>query len=154
MTEQLESLRQLAISIMVLLLIVAGAFDLYLLRQVKYANQELTGIRPQAEQYIANWQKQGVPFMDNFFSDPFFAPSVPQEIRFKSQAATLEVKPLPPGAPAVSSTRLRPSKEYSLVIFVVCIVPSGLTIHVPFSSEGSALATSGIACAWSSRVAR
>ena len=81
-TEQLESLRQLAISIMVLLLIVAGAFDLYLLRQVKYANQELTGIRPQAEQYIANWQKQGVPFMDNFLRDitqygqthPDFAP--------------------------------------------------------------------------------
>ena len=40
------------------------------------------------------------PFMDNFFSDPFFAPSVPQEIRFKSQMVTLEVKPLPPGAPA------------------------------------------------------
>lgn len=40
------------------------------------------------------------PFMDNFFSDPFFAPSVPQEIRFKSQAVTLDVKPLPPGAPA------------------------------------------------------
>jgi BatD DUF11 like domain len=39
------------------------------------------------------------PFMDNFFSDPFFAPSVPQEIRFKSQAVTLEVKALPPGAP-------------------------------------------------------
>src|SRR5947207_8677183 len=40
------------------------------------------------------------PFMDNFFSDPFFAPSIPQEIRFKSQAVTLDVKPLPPGAPA------------------------------------------------------
>lgn len=40
------------------------------------------------------------PFMDNFFSDPFFQPSVPQEIRFKSQAVTLDVKPLPPGAPA------------------------------------------------------
>jgi hypothetical protein len=40
------------------------------------------------------------PFMDNFFSDPFFAPSIPQEIRFKSQAVTLEVKALPPGAPA------------------------------------------------------
>jgi hypothetical protein len=40
------------------------------------------------------------PFMNNFFSDPFFAPSVPQEIRFKSQAVTLDVKALPPGAPA------------------------------------------------------
>lgn len=39
------------------------------------------------------------PFMDNFFSDPFFAPSVPQEIKFKSEGVTLDVKPLPPGAP-------------------------------------------------------
>jgi oxygen tolerance protein BatD len=39
------------------------------------------------------------PFMDNFFADPFFAPSIPQEIRFKSQAVTLDVKALPPGAP-------------------------------------------------------
>jgi hypothetical protein len=40
------------------------------------------------------------PFMDNFFSDPFFAPSVPQEITFKSEGVTLDVKPLPSGAPA------------------------------------------------------
>jgi BatD DUF11 like domain len=40
------------------------------------------------------------PFMDNFFPDPFFAPSVPQPIRFRSDAVTLSVKALPPGAPA------------------------------------------------------
>src|SRR3954469_3195039 len=39
------------------------------------------------------------PFMDNFFSDPFFAPSIPQEVKFKSAGVTLDVKPLPPGAP-------------------------------------------------------
>jgi hypothetical protein len=39
------------------------------------------------------------PFMDNFFRDPAFMPSTPQELRLKSEAATLEVKPLPPGAP-------------------------------------------------------
>jgi hypothetical protein len=39
------------------------------------------------------------PFMDNFFSDPFFQPSVPQEIRFKTDKVTLDVKALPPGAP-------------------------------------------------------
>ena len=39
------------------------------------------------------------PFMDNFFRDPAFMPSTPQEIRLKSEAATLEVKALPPGAP-------------------------------------------------------
>ncbi|MEY2518400.1 MAG: hypothetical protein QOF24_159 [Verrucomicrobiota bacterium] len=40
------------------------------------------------------------PFMDNFFRDPSFAPSTPREIKLKSEAVTLEVKPLPPGAPA------------------------------------------------------
>jgi hypothetical protein len=40
------------------------------------------------------------PFMNNFFQDPAFMPSAPQEIRLKSEPVTLEVKPLPPGAPA------------------------------------------------------
>jgi oxygen tolerance protein BatD len=39
------------------------------------------------------------PFMDNFFRDPLFAPSTPQEIKFKSEPVMLEVKSLPPGAP-------------------------------------------------------
>lgn len=39
------------------------------------------------------------PFMDNFFRDPLFTPSTPQEIKLKSEAVTLEVKPLPPGGP-------------------------------------------------------
>ena len=60
--EQLESLRQLAISIMVLVLIVAGAFDLYLLRQVKYTSSELKSIQP----LIADFQKNRQPLMENF----------------------------------------------------------------------------------------
>ena len=39
------------------------------------------------------------PFMDNFFRDPMFTPSTPTEIKLKSEAVTLEVKALPPGAP-------------------------------------------------------
>ncbi len=39
------------------------------------------------------------PFFDNFFNDPAFAPSMPRQINLKSEAATLEVKPLPPNAP-------------------------------------------------------
>jgi hypothetical protein len=39
------------------------------------------------------------PFMDNFFRDPSFVPSTPREIKLKSEAAILEVKPLPPNAP-------------------------------------------------------
>ncbi len=40
------------------------------------------------------------PFFDNFFNDPAFAPSVPREVTFKSDPATIEVKALPPHAPA------------------------------------------------------
>src|SRR6266404_4559209 len=39
------------------------------------------------------------PFMDNFFRDPMFTPSTPQEIKIKSESVMLEVKSLPPGAP-------------------------------------------------------
>jgi hypothetical protein len=39
------------------------------------------------------------PFFNNFFNDPAFAPSVPKENNLKSEATTVEVKPLPPNAP-------------------------------------------------------
>jgi hypothetical protein len=39
------------------------------------------------------------PFMDNFFRDPLFAPSTPQDIKIKSESVMLDVKSLPPGAP-------------------------------------------------------
>lgn len=40
------------------------------------------------------------PFMDNFFRDPSFAPSSPHELKLKSEPVTLEVKAVPPNAPA------------------------------------------------------
>ncbi|HSH37165.1 MAG TPA: BatD family protein, partial [Chthoniobacterales bacterium] len=43
------------------------------------------------------------PFFNNFFNDPAFAPSVPKEINLKSDATTIEVKPLPPNAPPTFS---------------------------------------------------
>ncbi len=39
------------------------------------------------------------PFFNNFFNDPAFAPSIPREVKLRSESATLEVKPLPPNAP-------------------------------------------------------
>jgi len=42
---------------------------------------------------------QNDPFMDNFFRDPLFTPSTPQEVKIKSEPVMLEVKSLPPGAP-------------------------------------------------------
>jgi hypothetical protein len=40
------------------------------------------------------------PFFDNFFNDPAFAPSIPREMTLKSEPTTLQVKALPPHAPA------------------------------------------------------
>ncbi|MEO5719864.1 MAG: BatD family protein [Chthoniobacterales bacterium] len=40
------------------------------------------------------------PFFNNLFNDPAFAPSMPKEVHLKSEAGTLEVKPLPPNPPA------------------------------------------------------
>jgi hypothetical protein len=39
------------------------------------------------------------PLFNSFFNDPALAPSTPREIDLKSQATTLDVKPLPPNAP-------------------------------------------------------
>jgi hypothetical protein len=39
------------------------------------------------------------PFFNNFFNDPAFAPSMPKEVKLKSDAQFVEVKPLPPNAP-------------------------------------------------------
>jgi hypothetical protein len=40
------------------------------------------------------------PFFNNLFNDPAFAPSMPREVHLQSEAATLEVKALPPNPPA------------------------------------------------------
>jgi hypothetical protein len=39
------------------------------------------------------------PFFNNFFNDPAFAPSMPTEVKLRSDAQFVEVKPLPPKAP-------------------------------------------------------
>ncbi len=40
------------------------------------------------------------PFFQNFFNDPAFMPSERRELKLKSKGATIDVKPLPPNAPA------------------------------------------------------
>ena len=39
------------------------------------------------------------PIFDQFFNDPAFAPSMPQEVELKSSSTVVDVKPLPPNAP-------------------------------------------------------
>ena len=64
--EQYESLRGLVISALVLLIVLSASFDLFLLRQVKFARAELTAIRPGATQIIADYQSGSARKMDEF----------------------------------------------------------------------------------------
>jgi hypothetical protein len=79
---QVDSLRHLVISVLVLVIVVSGTFNLYLLRQVKYARVDLAGVRPQATQMIAEYNRVNAPLMQDFLkkitdygkTHPDFAP--------------------------------------------------------------------------------
>jgi hypothetical protein len=67
--EQFTALRHLVVSVMVLLMVVSGTFNLYLWKRWRDASRELDGLRPQAAQIaqtVANIQKVEVPAMQDF----------------------------------------------------------------------------------------
>jgi len=80
--EEYESLRHLVVSALVLCIIIAGALNLFLLRQVKYASADVAKIRPQIQQMEAEYQKVRGPAVDEFLrklvqygqTHPDFAP--------------------------------------------------------------------------------
>ncbi len=63
---QYDSLRHLVVSLLVLLFVVSGTLNLYLLRQVKNARNDLGGIRPQVAQMVAEYKKVREPAMNDF----------------------------------------------------------------------------------------
>lgn len=63
---QVEGLRHLIVSILILVVVVSGTFTVYLLRQWRAVGKELTAYRPQAAQMIADYQKVSVPVMTEF----------------------------------------------------------------------------------------
>jgi hypothetical protein len=67
--DQFNSLRHLIVSLMVLLMVVSGTFNLYLWKRWRDVSRELDGVRPQAAQIaqaVANLQKVEVPAMQEF----------------------------------------------------------------------------------------
>jgi hypothetical protein len=63
---QYEALRHLVVSILVLLVVISGTLNIYLLRQWRTTSKDLAGIRPQATQLIAEFQKVDGPRMQDF----------------------------------------------------------------------------------------
>jgi hypothetical protein len=62
---QFDALRHLVMSILILLIVISGTFNIYLLRQWRTVSKELLSIQQQAAPLFADYQKSG-PLMDDF----------------------------------------------------------------------------------------
>ena len=102
---QLDQLRHFGVSVLVLVIIISGTFNIYLLRQWQSSRKDLAAIRPQAEQMIADYQRTSSPMINDFVkkladygrSHPDFAPVLAKYgIRPAGPANT---PPPAPGAP-------------------------------------------------------
>ena len=98
---QLEGIQHLVTSILILVVVLSGTLNIYLLRQWRTASKDLAGVRPQASQMIAEYQKVSAPLMNDFVrriteygrTHPDFAPIL-AKYNLKPATATN-----PPAAP-------------------------------------------------------
>jgi hypothetical protein len=63
---QLDQLRHLLVSVLLLVIVISGTFNIYLLRQWRSTSRDLAGFRPQAAQMIGEYQKVRGPAMGDF----------------------------------------------------------------------------------------
>jgi len=63
---QVQSLHQLIISVLVLMIVISGTLSIYLLRQWRMTSKDLASIRPAASQVFAEYTKERAPRMDAF----------------------------------------------------------------------------------------
>src|SRR6476646_3951893 len=63
-----DSLQHLVISVLVLMIVVSGTLWIFLRWQVKYTSLELEGVRAQATNFIAAYEKTTKPAMDSFIN--------------------------------------------------------------------------------------
>ena len=99
---ELDALRHLVVSILILLIVISGTFTIYLLRQWRTTKREIDAIRPQVAQMVGIYQRDEAPWMQDIlkkFTDygrthPDFAP-VLAKYNIKQSAAT--------GAPPVTA---------------------------------------------------
>ncbi len=107
---QFDALRHLVFSILILVVVISGTLNIYLLRQWRTTSKDLAGIRPQATQMIAEYQKVSGPLMNDFIkkiseygrTHPDFAP-VLTKYGIKPGAATSAV-PAAPSSPLPTAT--------------------------------------------------
>jgi hypothetical protein len=97
---QFDTLRHLVVSMLILVVVISGTLNIYLLRQWRSTSKDLTAIRPQAAAMINDYQKSQ-PLMNDFLKKvtdyaqghPDFVPIL-SKYGIKPSAPT----PLPAGA--------------------------------------------------------
>jgi hypothetical protein len=62
---QYDALRHLVVSMLILVVVISGTLNIYLLRQWRSTSKDLEAVKPQAAQMIAEYQKSS-PLMENF----------------------------------------------------------------------------------------
>jgi hypothetical protein len=63
---QYDQLRQSIVSVLILVIVISGTLNIYLLRQWQSSRKDLAAIRPQAAQMIGEYQKVSGPMMSDF----------------------------------------------------------------------------------------
>src|SRR5436309_1800052 len=79
---QYESLRHLVVSILILLVVVSGTLNIFLLREFRNAGRDLESFKPTAQEFMMNYQRGDGPSVENFLvrivdygrTHPDFAP--------------------------------------------------------------------------------
>jgi hypothetical protein len=104
---QCDSLRHLITSTLILVIVISGTLNIYLLRQWRTTSKDLASIRPQAAGMIAEYQQKSGPLMNDFVNKlteygrthPDFAPIL-AKYNIKPVAATSVPAAAPTPAPA------------------------------------------------------
>jgi len=103
---QYDALRHLVVSMLILVVVISGTLNIYLLRQWRSTSKDLAAIRPQAVQMVAEYQNKSGPLMNDFIkkvteygrTHPDFAPIL-AKYSLKPSAPT-NAPPPPPAATA------------------------------------------------------
>jgi len=65
---QIESLRQMLTSVLVLVIVISGTLNIYLWRQVRYTRADLAAFRGQASALVGEFEQKSAPMMKEFFA--------------------------------------------------------------------------------------
>jgi hypothetical protein len=106
---EFDQLRHLVVSVLILVIVMSGTFNLYLWRQWQTTRKDLAGFRPQATQILVGYQKVRGPAMGDFVkklaeyaqSHPDFSP-VLAKYGIRPASATNAPPASPTPAPATA----------------------------------------------------